>query len=142
MSARLSKYNATEPEIVDEMIALLRDRQQIEIHLPFLPPTANNYVRHSQGRHYKTKEAVKFDDDVFVLCRTKSIFAKSLRCEMHFYFAEGRKGRKSDIDNRVKPLWDALTKAGVFKDDSLIDEFTVLRMSGDEDKTVVWLEEL
>lgn len=35
--------------------------------------------------------------------------------------------RAYDIDNRVKPLLDALQDAGVFEDDGQIDSITVLR---------------
>jgi crossover junction endodeoxyribonuclease RusA len=34
---------------------------------------------------------------------------------------------KSDLDNRVKPLLDALTAAEVWQDDSLIDELHIVR---------------
>ena len=140
MSARVlgSNFGEMSPE---DAIAYFASRPQIKIYLPFLPPTLNHYLGQATGgRKYKTQEAVKFDTDVFYICSRKSIMAERLRCEMHFYFKKGRRGRKSDIDNRVKPLWDSLVKAGVMKDDSLIDEFTVRRMSGDLDCTIVWLE--
>ncbi len=36
--------------------------------------------------------------------------------------------RRSDIDNRIKPLLDALTCAGFWQDDSLISRITIERM--------------
>ena len=38
-----------------------------------------------------------------------------------------RDRRKQDIDNRIKALWDALTDAGVYEDDSQIDVLIVQR---------------
>ena len=38
-----------------------------------------------------------------------------------------RDKRKQDIDNRIKALWDALTDAGVYEDDSQIDLLIVQR---------------
>jgi crossover junction endodeoxyribonuclease RusA len=35
--------------------------------------------------------------------------------------------RKSDIDNRIKSLLDALVQAGLFNDDSQVDELHVYR---------------
>jgi crossover junction endodeoxyribonuclease RusA len=37
--------------------------------------------------------------------------------------------RRRDIDNSMKALLDAITKAGIYEDDSLIDELRILRGS-------------
>lgn len=41
--------------------------------------------------------------------------------------------RKTDIDNRVKPLLDALTRAGVWDDDSQVDALKIRRAEPDRD---------
>jgi crossover junction endodeoxyribonuclease RusA len=40
--------------------------------------------------------------------------------------------RKRDLDNPIKPLWDALQHAGLFDDDSQIDKYDVVR--GNQEK--------
>lgn len=42
--------------------------------------------------------------------------------------------RKWDIDNRTKCVFDALVKAGVLKDDELIDDLRVVRGEVDPEK--------
>lgn len=37
--------------------------------------------------------------------------------------------RKRDIDNLIKPLFDALTHAGAIADDELFDQLTITRQS-------------
>lgn len=42
--------------------------------------------------------------------------------------------RRCDIDNFTKGLWDALTDAGVWEDDSQVDELIIRRGYKDPDK--------
>lgn len=109
------------------------------IELPFLPPTVNTYIRHGKGRTYKTREAMKFDADVHALCCTKVMDAGLLRASVKLYF---KNDRRCDLDNRLKPLFDAVAYAGVIADDSLIDEIFVKRFHADTEKTVLILEAL
>lgn len=109
----------------------------MEVTIPGLPPEANHYVRHSRGRHYKTQEALRFEETVWALCHNMTVTGQSLKLTCHFYF---KNRRRADIDNRVKLLADSLVLAQVIPDDSLIDEIVLKRFYADEEKTVVRLE--
>jgi Holliday junction resolvase RusA-like endonuclease len=57
-----------------------------------------------------------------------------------FFFADRR---RTDVDNRIKPLQDALTHAGAYADDSQIDrlgEFDRIIQCGDEHCSVTLTE--
>lgn len=59
---------------------------------------------------------------------------------VHLYFANHR---RADIDNRVKPLQDALTEAGAYRDDSQIDRLVIERtVRAGEEEAHVFLREL
>lgn len=97
----------------------------IEIELPY-PPSANHYWRHipipgrkmavrvlisEEGRNYieKVERAVR-----------KSGLKKmsgALAVKLSIYCPNWR---RRDIDNLRKPLYDALSKAGVWEDDSFV----------------------
>lgn len=55
-----------------------------------------------------------------------------------------RDRRRTDVDNRVKPLQDALTHAGAYRDDTQIDRIIVERTvdGAKEERCIVCLREL
>ena len=115
------------------------DSKPLVLGFPFLPPTANSYIRHSRGRHYKTQAALKFDCDVYALSVPHKMCGSSFRVTINLYFENKR---RCDIDNRIKPLLDALVYAAVIRDDSLVDEIVVRRCHGEHEQTVVRIEEI
>jgi len=97
--------------------------KQLTLTLPF-PNSANTHWRHARGMTYVSKQGTEYRKQVKAL--TAGVKMTEGRLEMHVMLhAPNRRG--FDIDNRLKPLGDALQLAGVFADDGLIDKITVER---------------
>jgi len=99
--------------------------QEIYLELP-LPPSVNSYWGFAGSRRFLTLQAREFKKQVAHIVSQQSInFGDkrlSLTTTLHF-----KDRRKSDIDNRIKSLLDALVQSGLFDDDSQIDELHVYR---------------
>jgi crossover junction endodeoxyribonuclease RusA len=98
---------------------------EIALILP-LPPSVNSYWGFAGSRRFLTLSAREFKKEVAHIASQQHInFGNkrlSLTVTLHF-----KDRRKSDIDNRIKSLLDALMQAGLFDDDSQIDELHVYR---------------
>ena len=95
----------------------------LTLNLPF-PNSANTHWRHGRGMTYVSKQGTEYRKQVKAL--TNGVKMPEGRLEMHVTLHAPTK-RAYDIDNRLKPLGDALQLAGVFEDDGLIDKITVER---------------
>ena len=105
------------------------------IVLPF-PPSSNTYyrsVRMGQAcRVLLSKKGRQYKEDVCesianYICNEKEmIFPFKGRLSVHVWLHAPNR-RKFDIDNRIKPLLDALQFAGVYPDDEAIDHLTIKR---------------
>lgn len=94
-----------------------------------MPPTVNHYwARARNGAVYLTAKAKKFKTDVAwcVASQKPKRHTNGERLAMKVTLNFATKA-KNDIDNRLKGLLDALTKAGVYDDDSQIDLLVVRR---------------
>lgn len=92
-----------------------------------LPPSINTYWRANGNRRFICEAGKQFRRDVEHLVKVHKIesFAeKRLHMSVRLHM---RDRRATDLDNRIKALWDALQHAGVYKDDSQIDSLTVVR---------------
>lgn len=124
------------------------------LSLPY-PPTVNHYWRHivigrsvravisAQGRQYKAVCSA--------MARRQWAGRETLACplavEIAFYPPDRR---KRDLDNLPKSLFDSLTDAGVWKDDSLIQDLrtrwgtrtgearAVVKITKLEDQGLLW----
>lgn len=98
----------------------------ITLVLPW-PPSANSYVRHvGGGRHYLTKTANRFREQVSAIVAQAGVNALPGRLEI-FARVHPPTKRRVDIDNRIKALCDALQHAGCYDDDEAIDKLTIER---------------
>lgn len=98
----------------------------IYLSLPW-PPTGNHAVRHGRFGHYATKEAKAYRTITAALCRPhrpKKPLAGQIKV-LAIFFPPDR--RRRDMDNVWKTLSDALTLAGIWKDDCQIAELTLIR---------------
>lgn len=98
------------------------------IKLP-LPPTVNNAYgvnRKSGARYLKTAQKEYREAVIKLVRENKWDFQANVRLTLHIVL-NFEDNRKNDLDNRIKPLWDACTHAKVWEDDSLIDDYHVLR---------------
>lgn len=92
-----------------------------------LPPSINTYWRANGNRRFICEAGKQFRRDVEHLVKAHKIqsFAdKRLEMSVRLHM---RDRRASDLDNRIKALWDALQHAGVYNDDSQIDVLLVNR---------------
>ena len=106
----------------------------VELTLP-LPPTLNHAIGVQGKRRFLSGEYKSF------LWRVAELWAKAnpkgWRTDARYsvaIFLVFPDRRKRDLDNRVKPLLDALTRVGVWKDDSQVDEILVVRGTNDKDR--------
>jgi crossover junction endodeoxyribonuclease RusA len=93
-----------------------------------MPNSANTHWRKGRGVTYLSKQGADFRRRVFGIVQTvfpqhKPIKSR-LQVEIEIY---PKDKRKIDIDNRIKPLLDALQHAGLFLDDEQVDKLIVER---------------
>ncbi len=98
----------------------------ITLELP-LPPTINHYYKNNgKGGRVLSDETKGFRHDVFYLYRSNrnraSYTNERLQVNIKFIF---HTNHVNDIDNRIKPLLDALKHAGCYSDDNSIFRMVV-----------------
>ena len=100
---------------------------KMHIDLPY-PPSANRYVRHAKGRHFRSAATEAYRTHViaaiFGQYRRPPKLKGRLAVEIDLTMPD-RKRR--DIDNTLKVLLDALENAGAYENDEQIDLLTVRR---------------
>jgi crossover junction endodeoxyribonuclease RusA len=101
---------------------------KVILELP-LPPTANLYYRRGRYATYMSDRGRQYKQDVADIVSSEC-FVKfgDARLRMHINLHPATRG-KSDLDNRLKALQDSLMSegAGVFNDDSQIDDLRIVR---------------
>ena len=115
---------------------------QAEFHIEGLPPTINNYYRHSRRATYKRAEARVWQAATTSRIRTawgqREAYSGAVKLRIVF---EVQTRRKWDMDNRIKPLQDCLEYAGVIVNDSQVEILHVERCRGTRTMTHVFIED-
>lgn len=90
------------------------------------PPTVNHYWGQSGKLRFLTAKAKTFRKEVAIRAQLagKSFGKARLGIRIVYFPADKR---RTDLDNRLKGLLDALQHASVFDDDEQIDQLTIIR---------------
>lgn len=108
-----------------------------ELTLPF-PPSINGYWRAYRGRQIISKRGRAYRASVLkqMLCEKRPRF----QCELDVHMVLVPPDRRQrDIDNYTKAVFDALTHAGFWADDSQVKRLTI-EMRTPEKPGAVWLK--
>lgn len=99
--------------------------KSVKLDLPF-PPTLNHDIGANRLRRYRTREYQNFIETVGLIWKINRspIWDADATYFVTIWFAYNSR-RRWDTDNRIKPLFDALTHAGAWRDDSQIDDYFV-----------------
>lgn len=92
------------------------------ITIPFLPPSSNHSkIALKGGGRANGPEVIAFFDAVTIISRRKRVSGESYFVDVTYWLlGDGPAFRKNDLDNFNNVTFNALTKAGVIVDDSLI----------------------
>ena len=143
---RLTQGAATPAPAQPQALFAKHEAHDLTITLP-LPPSANHHWRmvligksprmllSSEGRKYRVAVAA-------IVAREWPLWSPltgPLRVTVTIAY---RDKRRIDLDNRLKPLLDALTEAKVWGDDSQVDDLRVVRgpVCPPDGHAIVWIE--
>ena len=107
----------------------MSDSVEIRLELP-IPPTINHYYGYVNGdvrRKFITPEGKAFRHHVSLEVMIAGARDKFGKARLAVDIVLNMRSKAGDIDNRVKPLFDALEAANVFDNDRQIDVFHVKR---------------
>lgn len=107
----------------------------LDFCVPLLPPSVNDYVRHTRaGCHYVTAEAIAFKAAIPLCAKQKQVRHKFYAIEI--YVTLGPKARQ-DIDNCAKVIIDGLVEGGQIHSDAAVTLLVMHKKRGPESRTCI-----
>lgn len=100
---------------------------KIDLFIPFPPSINSFYIKTRNGVFISKKGAAFQSSGILTIQAQLGAFeplGEPLCMKVVVYPPDKR---KRDLDNYMKPLLDTLTKAGVWLDDSLVDQLLIYR---------------
>jgi Holliday junction resolvase RusA-like endonuclease len=94
----------------------------MRLYLPVAPPSANRIWRVGRGITFISQEASAYYKEASLLWRERTP-DEWKACSVSIWIVPVRRG--IDCDNRIKPVLVAITKAGVWKDDSIVADVSI-----------------
>ena len=92
------------------------------------PPTVNNYYVKTHRNVHISSKGKKFADqlakDAAEQIGGMPMITEKVAIDIIAYVPDLR---KRDMDNILKPIFDSMTRAGLWEDDSLVDQIRVYR---------------
>ena len=95
--------------------------------LPWPPSVNRVWMRSRKGGVYLSKRAAKFRTDVYADVLEQGRKHHKGKVSVCMSVQPPNDHRKHDLDNLAKATLDALTAAGVWSDDSQIDDLRIVR---------------
>lgn len=90
------------------------------------PPSLNSYYMKVRNRLVISKKGLAYSEEVKQLTKGMPSFNEDrVSVSVYLYPPDLR---RRDIDNILKGIFDSLTKAGIWNDDSQVDKLHVYRM--------------
>jgi len=108
-------------------VVLEKDGEKSTILYLSWPPTVNNYYTHTRNGVFISKKGRLYKNAVESEIREQapSVHITDRIAITVYMFPPDR--RKRDLDNYMKALQDSISKAGLWEDDSLIDQVYMYR---------------
>lgn len=91
---------------------------ELVFEIPAPPPTANHIWKNGHGRNYLSARAASYYKLVALTTHGERVPDDWNSVDVEIIVQLTRKS--GDVDNRIKPVLDALTRAGVWTDDSIV----------------------
>jgi crossover junction endodeoxyribonuclease RusA len=112
--------------------------------LPWPPNVNHSWRPNGRGGKVLTAEHKAFRDYVAVRVVAAGLHKQPMvgRLKMTIHASEPELKRKRDLDGILKSLLDALQHAGLYADDSAIDDLRILRIAGKPGTVNVFVEVL
>ncbi|MDC9615836.1 RusA family crossover junction endodeoxyribonuclease [Xenorhabdus khoisanae] len=96
------------------------------LKLPW-PPTVNHYWKHVGRRHYISEKGQKYRRQVIELIEQQNLDIFTTSRIKITITAHPPDRRQRDLDNLPKAVFDSLTHASFWADDSQIDDMHIMR---------------